>query len=346
MYILYHIIRWPSYEGPDDTTALLHDLAGLAMSKKLILPLSSWAFWAGMFSNATEIHVNAPPLHPLMPHNSQYIYHDEKNRMYFGKYNASANDIEYEIKPDTEWTPSMAQRLRNRGQLSSSNHQHHNGSLSDGNGHHGTHHHRGGSSGSGKHGHGKGHGKAHGHASHSGEHHGGATSHSSGSSSINTTTIGTVSTEIAASTSTVVASAPPNFLNFSMNATATLQILKGKSIIDTFTHFLSTLNMASSLRIAGLNQSWINQHGISLMKTGTTPAWSSSLRFDVKATVTIALCHGSVLLETYSFVSNSVDDRETILAEESASTDGVVINKDKVIDIAQVLTQKSALIYS
>jgi hypothetical protein len=126
-------------------------LAGLAMSKKLILPISSWAFWAGMFSNATEIHVNAPPIHPLMPHNSQYIYHDEKNRMFFGRYNATANDIEYEIKPDVEFTPSMAQKLRNRGQ---SNH-HGGNATAGGDGHH---HHRGGGD-HGKHGHGKGHAK-------------------------------------------------------------------------------------------------------------------------------------------------------------------------------------------
>lgn len=58
----YKAKKWPSYippklvsgDTPDDETAyLLHDLAGLTQSKKLILPASSWAFWAGMLSNAT-----------------------------------------------------------------------------------------------------------------------------------------------------------------------------------------------------------------------------------------------------------------------------------------------------
>ena len=33
--------RWPSYNGTDDTSILLHDLAGLAQSKKVITLLSS-----------------------------------------------------------------------------------------------------------------------------------------------------------------------------------------------------------------------------------------------------------------------------------------------------------------
>ena len=28
--------RWPSYNGTDDTSILLHDLAGLAQSKKVL----------------------------------------------------------------------------------------------------------------------------------------------------------------------------------------------------------------------------------------------------------------------------------------------------------------------
>ena len=53
----YNAKKWPSLDGTDDTALLLHDLAGLALSKKLILPVSSWAFWGGLLSNATEIHV-------------------------------------------------------------------------------------------------------------------------------------------------------------------------------------------------------------------------------------------------------------------------------------------------
>ena len=44
----YNATRWPKYSGPPSPQApLLHDLAGLARSRKLILPVSSWAYWAG-----------------------------------------------------------------------------------------------------------------------------------------------------------------------------------------------------------------------------------------------------------------------------------------------------------
>jgi hypothetical protein len=60
---------------------------------QMILPVSSWAFWGGMFSNATEIHVNAPPHHQVMYGMAQYIYHNEKTGEYFGSYDAAKNDI-------------------------------------------------------------------------------------------------------------------------------------------------------------------------------------------------------------------------------------------------------------
>lgn len=94
--VKYNATKWPSAaEGSDDTTFLLHDLAGLAQSKKLILPVSSWAYWAGVLSSATEIHVNAPPKHPLMPEISTYVYHDDKAKLYFGKFNITEWDIIY-----------------------------------------------------------------------------------------------------------------------------------------------------------------------------------------------------------------------------------------------------------
>lgn len=97
----YNAKRWPSPPGEtDDIVLLLHDLAGLAQSKKLILPVSSWAFWGGLLSNATEIHVNAPPHHQLMYGMHQYYYHNEKGREYFGKLvdiNGSL-DIIYDVE--------------------------------------------------------------------------------------------------------------------------------------------------------------------------------------------------------------------------------------------------------
>ena len=58
LYEKYNATRWPKYKGNDEVGPLLHDLAGLALSNKMILPLSSWAYWAGLLSNASEIHVN------------------------------------------------------------------------------------------------------------------------------------------------------------------------------------------------------------------------------------------------------------------------------------------------
>jgi len=100
--VKFSAIRWPSApKGADDTTHLLHDLAGLAQSKKLIIPVSSWAFWSGLFSNATEIHVNSPPHHPLMADMAHYIYHSEKGKKYFGRYNNVSRDIYYAIEEGT-----------------------------------------------------------------------------------------------------------------------------------------------------------------------------------------------------------------------------------------------------
>eukprot|EP01038_Epipyxis_sp_PR26KG_P004163 gene4163-5927_t len=94
--VQYNATRWPQINSQDETDILLQDLAGLAQSSKLILPSSSWAYWAGLFSNATEIHVNAPPYHQLMYGKSQYIYHNEKEKKFYGYYNATSNDIEYQ----------------------------------------------------------------------------------------------------------------------------------------------------------------------------------------------------------------------------------------------------------
>ena len=48
-----------------------------------------------MFSNASEIHVNAPPHHQVMYGMPQYVYHNEKTGEYFGQYHAAKNDIIY-----------------------------------------------------------------------------------------------------------------------------------------------------------------------------------------------------------------------------------------------------------
>ncbi len=103
----HNATKWPSApDGSDDQTYLLWDLTGLSRAKRLILPVSSWAYWGGVFSDATEIHVNAPPKHPLMEYNGNlYKYHDEKNRLYFGTFNLTEYDLVYKVDLN-KFTPS------------------------------------------------------------------------------------------------------------------------------------------------------------------------------------------------------------------------------------------------
>jgi hypothetical protein len=105
----YNATRWPSLPASTEdegTKQLLHDLAGIVQSKKLILPMSSWAFWGGLLSNATEIHVNAPPHHQLMQSSPQYIYHSEQKKTYFGRYDEKENDIVFKVILTQSPTPS------------------------------------------------------------------------------------------------------------------------------------------------------------------------------------------------------------------------------------------------
>lgn len=98
----YNATRWLSLPGADDTGLLLHDLAGLAQSRKVIIPMSSWGYWSGLLSSATEIHVNAPPMHPLMSTMSNYIYHNEKAKSFFGRFDAKKKDIVYGVVDSVE----------------------------------------------------------------------------------------------------------------------------------------------------------------------------------------------------------------------------------------------------
>ena len=109
----YNATRWPARVGEivktedSQSRQLLHDLTGLVRSKKLILPVSSWAFWGGFLSNATEIHVNAPPHHQLMSGRLEYVYHHEKDRKFFGRQSTKYEfDIDYEIDLKTLPTAS------------------------------------------------------------------------------------------------------------------------------------------------------------------------------------------------------------------------------------------------
>ena len=52
--------------------------------------------------------MNAPPVHPMMAGMSQYIYHNEKKKLFFGKYSNSTKDVEFEWRPPNKTTsPSI-----------------------------------------------------------------------------------------------------------------------------------------------------------------------------------------------------------------------------------------------
>ena len=71
----------------------------VSVFRQIILPASSWAQWAGFLSNSTEIHVNTPPLHMVMSEMPQYIYHDERGKRYFGRYNITTKDLDFAMLP-------------------------------------------------------------------------------------------------------------------------------------------------------------------------------------------------------------------------------------------------------
>jgi len=156
----YKATRWPTLSGSDDTAQLLYDLAGLAQSKKLILPVSSWAYWAGLLSNATEIHVNGPPHHPMMSAMPQYVYHLEKQRKFFGRFSNVTNDIEYtmDIAKDPTLGHKKHPHAHHHGQHGKGNAtgHHGHGHKGDGHGHkgaRGSHGHKNGTSHKGRHAH-------------------------------------------------------------------------------------------------------------------------------------------------------------------------------------------------
>jgi hypothetical protein len=105
----FNATRWPMYNGTDDVSLLLHDLSALVQSNKLIIPVSSWAYWAGLLSNASEIHVNYQPYHPTMGNMMQYIYHDQKKRLFFGRWNNKTNDVDFAMNhPEPTPAPKPA----------------------------------------------------------------------------------------------------------------------------------------------------------------------------------------------------------------------------------------------
>ena len=56
---------------------------------------STWAYWAGLLSRAREIHVDTDHSELMGPRRPQYVYHNERLGLYFGRYNAAGDDVDY-----------------------------------------------------------------------------------------------------------------------------------------------------------------------------------------------------------------------------------------------------------
>ncbi len=107
----------------DSKLSVLSDLSALTQCDKLIIPHSSWGFWGGFLSNASEIHVNHV-LHPYITGEGEktYFYHSESKMRYFGqndqngKFKYAVNL--YEIKKREELEEKEKQLLLNATKLS------------------------------------------------------------------------------------------------------------------------------------------------------------------------------------------------------------------------------------
>ncbi len=73
------------------------DCVLIACILQLILPHSTWSMWAGVLSDAEEIHVTVEA-HPLRPNSTKYVYHSEWKSLYFGRYNETAKAPTYSLK--------------------------------------------------------------------------------------------------------------------------------------------------------------------------------------------------------------------------------------------------------
>ena len=72
---------------------------------------STYSYWAGFFSNATEIHVDVT-YHEIMNGDKRYIYHDELSGKYFGK--ASGLSVKYAMKGAIGSIPDDAHHKNSR----------------------------------------------------------------------------------------------------------------------------------------------------------------------------------------------------------------------------------------
>jgi hypothetical protein len=84
------LIRWihatyPNVESLSSSDATgLDDFVLLISAQNLVEDVSTYSFWAGLFSNATEKHVNLA-FHGINSHDLSYVYHDTEAKKYYLK---------------------------------------------------------------------------------------------------------------------------------------------------------------------------------------------------------------------------------------------------------------------
>lgn len=144
--IILDLLRYPNSSIIPNTINVtgFDDFILLSSANKLIEDVSTYSYWAGIFSSATEKHVNAqyhsmPFLNKISPDlrrkNYGYIYHDTVYNNYFGKLQPNGIIIyDYHIPPTSSAIPINIHHHHNNS------HNFHNHSHSH-NFHNFTHHH-------------------------------------------------------------------------------------------------------------------------------------------------------------------------------------------------------------
>lgn len=100
-------VKWQHKGDADLIESFMHDFTGMMSAPRLILSPSSWAFWAGLFSNATEIHVDTKYHRNMGIDHPEYVYHMESKQLYYGSLqvvdkSSGEIDIVYQHTPSAE----------------------------------------------------------------------------------------------------------------------------------------------------------------------------------------------------------------------------------------------------
>jgi hypothetical protein len=77
---------WNKHNADFSIEQLINEMVLLALAPKLVLCASTWALWAGLLSNASEIHVDPNHFRPMGPDYPEFIYHSERYDAYHGRY--------------------------------------------------------------------------------------------------------------------------------------------------------------------------------------------------------------------------------------------------------------------